>query len=90
MHIHSPATDNCPAWNSSSEKIALKMISWLMSMKECFAGLEDRTRNRRLNTKQTGIRPSNLAWQGSLGSSLIIFPRLDFCIFFVKNDSLQT
>ena len=49
-HILSPVTDNCPAWISSSWRMAIEMISWPISTKECFVGPDDQTR---LNTRRT-------------------------------------
>ena len=60
-HSHFVGFDNCSTWISSRERMAIEMISWPMSTKECFAGPEDRTCNR-LNTRQTCIWPSFWAW----------------------------
>ena len=35
MHIHSLVTDNCPCWISSRQRMAVKIISWPISSKEC-------------------------------------------------------
>ena len=35
MHIISPVTDNCPTWVSARERMAIEMISWPISTKEC-------------------------------------------------------
>ena len=43
VHILSPVTDNCPSWISGRERMAIEIISWPISMKECFAGLVDLT-----------------------------------------------
>ena len=35
MHILSPVTDNCPSWISGRERMAVEIISWPISTKDC-------------------------------------------------------
>ena len=42
VHILSPVIDNCPTWIKGRERMAVEMISWPISTKECFANPEDR------------------------------------------------
>ena len=35
MHILSPVTDNCPSWISRRKRMAVEIITWPNSIKEC-------------------------------------------------------
>ena len=70
MHNLSPVTDNCPTWISGRERMAIEMISWPISTKECYDRLEDRT----LNTRWTCIGPSPASiWRIEENYPLIIY-----------------
>ena len=67
MPILSPVTDNCPSWISGSERMAVEFFHDQISTKECFAGHEDRTRDRP-HTRRTRIWSSYRARKEMCGN----------------------
>ena len=57
MHILLSVTDNCPTWISDRKRMAIEMVSWPISMKECW---RTRGSNPRASACQVDAHPIEL------------------------------